>query len=1143
MTAVHTQRAHRIALLIANPADRRLLEEMLRAVGYDVCHRLPCAPDIAGAVSMVLADEPMAAGCAVALGTLRSEAPETLVPALVLLPQSVDSTRWLASGFNDALRLPIKKTELLTRIEAFLALKERSEDALQENAERNRAILELAPDAVIVIDRKLCVIEFNGSAERIFGCARTQAIGADVCELIFPFAARASRRQQWLAYIADNAAPGERFEALALRQNGDEFPVEIGIARVAIRGQVQLTAFVQDLTQRKRGQAGLAHLAAIVEGANHAVVSKTLEGRITTWNKAAESLFGYTAEEAVGMSILKLLPPGYESEEEQIIDAVVRGSRFVALATKRCRKDGRIVDVTISVSPIRDAEGRVVGASKIARDITAEVEARERVRRLTRIHTVLSGINGLIVRVHNREELLRNACRIAVSAGEFRAAWVGWVNAKGLRIRPVACDGDAEFMRVVPLTFVETGPQGTSRLQRAIETKAPVVCNDVESDPQWGACGISGSIAILPLAATDVSVGILALYAGETGFFDEEEMGLLSELASDISFALDHIEKSERLDYLAYYDALTGLANRNLLHDRLRQAIAGAARRGDEVTIAFIDLDDFKLVNDSLGHSLGDELLKTIAARLQIALRETDTAARIGGDEFVLVLPRERDAARREPQASAASSVEEVVASLVQRLRTEVAKPIQLGEKEIRPTCSIGISIFPQDGSDTETLLRNADAAMYRAKELGRNNFQFFTQEMYERAHRRIDLQSRLKVALERGEFELHYQPQADLLTGGIVGVEALLRWNDPQRGLVGPNEFIAVAEETGLIVPIGEWVLNRACVQNKAWQDAGLPAIPVAVNISAKQCAQQDIDAVVASALRASGLAAEFLELELTESSSMAKPEKIVPLMQRLKQAGVKLSIDDFGTGYSSMSYLKRFPVDKLKLDMSFVHEITTDADSLAISEAIITMAHSLGLRVVAEGVETESQLALLAARGCNEVQGYLFSRPVPAHELAQLLAASKRLRAPLKTGMPELPALLVVDDDATVAKLVRGNLNCDEFDILLARDADEGFELLARYPVGVVLCDQRMPGLNGVQFLTRVRGMYPQTVRVLVSGYGDLSETREAINLGGVYKFLAKPWTRDELTGTIKQAFQQYRKGTRTPSSTISALRGPAL
>ncbi|HYC36986.1 MAG TPA: EAL domain-containing protein [Usitatibacter sp.] len=435
----------------------------------------------------------------------------------------------------------------------------------------------------------------------------------------------------------------------------------------------------------------------------------------------------------------------------------------------------------------------------------------------------------------------------------------------------------------------------------------------------------------------------------------------------------------------ANFDSLTGLANRNLLQDRLQQAIVVARREGRKVATVFLDIDHFKLVNDTLGHRVGDELLQQVAGRLKSCVRESDTVARLGGDEFVLVLN-----ARPEGEAG---TLESDLTAIMNKLLVNVSVPLSLGGRQIRPSCSIGVSIFPQDGENADMLLRNADAAMYRAKELGRNRFQLFTADVHERIRRRMELESSLRLALEREEFVVHYQPQVGLRDGRIMAFEALVRWRHPEKGLVGPAQFIPFAEETGLIVPLGAWVLREACRQNKAWQDAGLPKLPVSVNMSAKQCEQEDIVEVVKEALAAAKLEARYLELEITESISMANPEQSVPLMQRLKATGVGLSIDDFGTGFSNLSYLPRFPVDRLKIDLAFVRQMAIDPGSLAVSEAIINMSHSLHLEVVAEGVENDVQLQLLGSRHCDSIQGYLFSPAVAAAELATLLKEDRRL------------------------------------------------------------------------------------------------------------------------------------------------------
>jgi len=595
------------------------------------------------------------------------------------------------------------------------------------------------------------------------------------------------------------------------------------------------------------------------------------------------------------------------------------------------------------------------------------------------------------------------------------------------------------------------------------------------------------------------------------------EGGPPSHYVAIISDITDARNDADQLARQAQFDGLTGLANRSLMQDRLKQAIGTARRHDERIVVAFIDLDDFKLVNDNLGHEAGDQLLREVAQRLEASIGPRDTAARFGGDEFVLLL--------REGEPDALND-----ARLTERVRTvleNVAAPLTLAGRDIQIRCSIGLAAFPQDGVDAEDLIKHADTAMYRAKELGRNGFQFFTEDLQLRAQQQLELGASLRLALERDEFELHYQPQVSLRSGRVAGLEALLRWRHPERGLLGPGHFISFAEESGLIIPIGEWVLRRACKQNKAWQDAGLPPLPVAVNISARQCAHPGLEAVVRSALADSGLDPHCLELELTESISMADPEHSVPLMESMKAIGVELSIDDFGTGYSNMSYLKRFPIDRLKLDISFVREITTDPGSLAISDAIITMSHSLHLEVVAEGVETEGQLALLAQRNCDIVQGFYFSKPLAAEALEELLRADYRLPGHLTGHAPDAPVLLVLDDDTHMLDLLDLVLSNEGYRVHATSDPDQAFEILACNEVAVLLCDQRMPDISGVEFLSRVRRMYPDVLRIMLSACDDAESTRQAINMGAVYKFIEKPVQQDVLVAQVAEAYQMYHAG----------------
>ena len=433
-------------------------------------------------------------------------------------------------------------------------------------------------------------------------------------------------------------------------------------------------------------------------------------------------------------------------------------------------------------------------------------------------------------------------------------------------------------------------------------------------------------------------------------------------------------QTEEKLRIVATHDPLTALPNRTLLHERLSHALARAQRHGRSLAVLLVDLDRFKHVNDTLGHEAGDALIQVAARRLYDCLRETDTMARQGGDEFVVLMDELPD---REP-----------VIGVSQRILDAMVQPFVIDGQEIHVTASIGISVYPDDG---RTLLRNADIALYRAKDRGRNNYQFYSSQIDKYSRERLALESGLRRALERNELRLHYQPKVDVATGRVCGMEALLRWQHPQLGWVPPNAFIPIAEETGLIRPIGAWVLKTACLQNRAWQQ-GLQRFPVAVNLSPRQFADESLLDDIKSALAESGLHGSDLELEITESMVMDDPEQAVSILRRLKELGIRVAIDDFGTGYSSLAYLKRFPIDSVKVDRSFVQDIPTDVNSMAIAQAVIAMAHSLRLKVVAEGVESEAQLSFLRGEGCDEIQGHYFSEARAADELAEVMRKTLR-------------------------------------------------------------------------------------------------------------------------------------------------------
>jgi len=590
-----------------------------------------------------------------------------------------------------------------------------------------------------------------------------------------------------------------------------------------------------------------------------------------------------------------------------------------------------------------------------------------------------------------------------------------------------------------------------------------------------------------------------------------EEAGsskLLIAVARDIS---ERRHAQQRLKHLASYDALTGLPNRTLFFQNLREAIELAQDKAWRVAVLFITLDRFKIVNDSLGPALGDELLRQFSNRLMRVMDLRDAVGRLGGDEFAVVLNMTREQ-EHEP------------VHVANEIREALRTPFDLGGQQAVLTASIGIAMYPSDATDPGTLVKYADTAMVRAKEAGRDGYRFFTAGMNVQVLARLDLEVALRSALEGGQFVLHYQPKLELNTGRVTGVEALLRWNRPGHGLVYPAEFVPVLEETGMVVRIGDWIVDEACRQIAEWNAQGVREVRVAVNVSSRQFVEGDVEGVVRAAIERHGIDPGMLELELTESALMTNAERTIEVLQRLKKLGIRIAIDDFGTGYSSLAYLKRFPIDKLKIDIAFVRDIVTNPDDAAIALAIISMAHSLHMQVIAEGVETRAQMAYLRRNRCDEIQGFHFSRALPAGQLAALVRKNR--------AAPDMPAaddsnvqtILVVDDDADTLSALHRLFRRDNYRVLTASTPSEAFEALALYRVQVVMCDQRMPVMSGTEFLSKVKEMYPDTMRIILSGYTGVNVVLDSINRGSIYKFYTKPWSDAELRDNVRLAFRQY-------------------
>ena len=816
---------------------------------------------------------------------------------------------------------------------------------------------------------------------------------------------------------------------------------------------------VVDITERKAGEAARQQLAAIVGGSGDAIFGTTTDGIITSWNDAAERLFGWTAEEAIGRPATIIATPDTVVMQQEMRERLNAGGPHERHETTRRHKDGTVVDVHVIASTATDETGKVVGLSVIAHDITqrrAEQRALEtsqrrlavaqrnahlgsfEVDRLTGELTwseEYSRILGLDPSVPASHELLSSmvhpddVAMVAMTRTDanrrvpfdlsFRIvradAQVRWVRTQTV---PELAD-DGTVLKIVGTMMDETERVEADREQRMAESRFEI---------GFEQAAIGAAIADLDGYATRVNPAICAilgrppeLLLGErlSSFAHPDDVSLMHLLRARLSDGHDAYEEERRYLQLdgtlvwalcnitlvrdeagkpqyffvqlqditarklveeelvqqALHDALTGLPNRALLIDRLIHGLAGSRRRGTQVGVIFLDVDHFKVVNDSLGHTSGDDLLRQAAERIAQAIRPGDTVARFGGDEFVVVCDDVNLPATEQ---------------IAERILDVLSESCMIGNQDVNVTASLGIAISDDDATP-ESLLRDSDAAMYRAKERGRGRIEVFDETVRAKAARRLATESALRRALERDEFVLHYQPVVDLASGAMVGAEALLRWQRPDLGLVSPGEFIPVAEDTGLIIPIGTWVLETACRQLAEWQRVA-PALTVSVNFSVRQMLASDVIHLVEDVLRRTGVRPPDLCLELTESVFMEDVEYFERTLASLKRLGVRLAIDDFGTGYSSLSYLKRFPVDAVKVDRSFIDGLGTEPNDSALVAAIIAMAAALGLEVTAEGVETLQQLSILEALHCDRAQGFYLARPMTAADMTSLVATSPR-------------------------------------------------------------------------------------------------------------------------------------------------------
>jgi len=663
-----------------------------------------------------------------------------------------------------------------------------------------------------------------------------------------------------------------------------------------------------------------------------------------------------------------------EREQEHIVrEGVERGEMEFRIV----RPDGHTRWVLTRTFPVMDDGGTVLRRVGIATDITARKQAEAKIVHLSRVHAMLSGINSLIVRVGNRDELLHEACRLAVEAGRFRTAWCAWLDRASGEVTPLAWAG--ELPELLQVSMAGMGePEDDSLVNRALRSQRPEVCNELRNaqrvmphQEELVAHGLRAMVT-LPFVIAGKSVGCMVLITDEAGFFDEAETELLTELAGDISFALDYIEKAERLSYLAYYDALTGLANRTLFAERLALQVSAAIRGNRQLALVIVDPERFASFNDTMGRAAGDELLRQMAARLVECVGAADLVGRLGSDQFAAVIPD------IGPETNVARTVEAW-------WRRWLGAPFMINGAELTLSAKAGIALYPTDGADADTLLRNAQAAVKKAKNVPARHV-FYTSHLTELVAERLALENQMRRALENEEFVLHYQPKVDLERRMLTGVEALMRWQNPQLGLIAPLKFIPIMEENGLIVEVGAWALRQASRDRARWLELGLKAPRIAVNVSTIQLRHPDFVSTVAEVVASAGSDAG-IDIEVTESLLVENVADNMEKLAALRKVGVQIALDDFGTGYSSLAYLTRLPLETLKIDRSFIILMLDDPSTMTLVSTIISLAHALKLDTVAEGVESEEQAKILRLLRCDQMQGYLMSKPLSFDDMTEYL------------------------------------------------------------------------------------------------------------------------------------------------------------
>ena len=809
--------------------------------------------------------------------------------------------------------IEVRGRRLLYSIIHDITERRKAEQGLQQSEEKYRVIFDYAPVGIYQATRDGRFVAANPTLARLLGYDSVDELLTKNLEHDIYW--DSTQREELIRHF-EPVGYANNLELRWKRKDGTPIFVQVNAhgVRSSYGGRV-IEGFVYDVTERKRAEesvtAANAQRKAVLDAATRvSIIATDAEGRITVFNAGAERMLGYQAAEVIGRVALREL------------ERCDLGNEVEEHECSYVKKSGEIMTVAVSVTALRDETGTINGFLHVGTDVTPRKRAEEMLRKQSAAMT--ASMDGIGI-LNDRLEF--------TYLNDSLARLFGYPDTREILGRNL-CDLYEPHEQV-----------------RFITSIVPVV----HQHGRWRgeATGLRRDGSNFP---QEIS---LTAIAGD---------GTVC-VVRDIT---ERTYAEEQIKHLAYHDALTNLPNRLLFKDRLTVALSHAHREQSRLAVLFLDLDRFKVINDSLGHNIGDQLLQAVAARVQTCVRDSDTVARLGGDEFTVLLPR----LQRSDDA----------APVAEKIIEAIRHPFQIEGREFFTTTSIGISLFPEDGTDAESLIKNADTAMYQAKEVGRDNYQLFNANVNAKALQRIAIEHGLRRALSNQEFQVHYQPIFDLRSGRVTGTEALLRWTHQEMGSIPPATFIPLAEATGAMIPIGTWALREACIQAKAWHDMGHRTLTLAVNLSVTQLQQPDLVQRVREILAETQLPARMLELEITESSAMISPEQSVRTLYDLKKLGLRISLDDFGTGHSSLSYLKRFPIDTLKIDQSFVRDIISDPDTAAIVQAIIAMAHSLRLKVIAEGVEFTEQANFLRMHGCDQMQGYLIKPPGPAAVIAEM-------------------------------------------------------------------------------------------------------------------------------------------------------------